>query len=353
MLTFGDQGAALVAGAAGPYSVLPSAVADNELARGLAWARRLIAEDRSPGTIDKYMRDWALFVHWLGAAMPERDPCPAHSAVVGLYIGVLVDRKLTKQTILGRIAAIAYVHDVAGASSPLLEPTLRRQIRGLRRTNDGDRQARPAIERAMATEMIDAVPGGEGQSLRNLRDRAIFALGWLSALRRSNIAALRRRDVTIARDDLHHRRYLDIFIAKSKTDQERRGKSVVVNELPLTEPLCAVRAIQAWLIATPDVPPDGPLFPTFIRSGRRLTDHAIDGKDVSRVVKRMAALAGFDAQFFAAHGLRRGFATSAINKGVRKSVVREHGGWKSDAMLDRYTRVDQSRDNAVTDLFND
>jgi hypothetical protein len=29
----------------------------------------------------------------------------------------------------------------------------------------------------------------------------------------------------------------------------------------------------------------------------------------------------------------------------------KHGGWKSNAMLDRYTIVDDSRDNAVSDLF--
>jgi hypothetical protein len=44
---------------------------------------------------------------------------------------------------------------------------------------------------------------------------------------------------------------------------------------------------------------------------------------------------GVDPNLLATHALRRGFATSAINKGVRRSLVREHGGWKTDAMLDR------------------
>ena len=73
-----------------------------------------------------------------------------------------------------------------------------------------------------------------------------------------------------------------------------------------------------------------------------------------RAVKHIIGLANLpnvDAKEFAAHALRRGFATSAINKGARKSLVREHGGWKTDAMLDRYTTVDKSRDNAVSELF--
>jgi integrase len=51
------------------------------------------------------------------------------------------------------------------------------------------------------------------------------------------------------------------------------------------------------------------------------------------------------------HALRRGFATSADEKGVRRSLTREHGGWKSDAMLDRYTRVNAARDNAIAEIF--
>jgi integrase len=93
------------------------------------------------------------------------------------------------------------------------------------------------------------------------------------------------------------------------------------------------------------------------------TPRFLDGCDLARVVKRIISLAianedsadpdalKLNAAGFAAHALRRGFATAAINKGVRRSLVREHGGWKTDAMLDRYTRVDQSRDNAVGELF--
>lgn len=355
-LSFADQHGGPIPNAAGPYSLLVSAVDDDSLASAAIWARRLIDADRAAGTIDKYLRDWALFVHWLAGHRPNIDPCPAPPAALGLYIGALREAGLTKQTILGRVAAIVYVHDVAGFSPPTFDPTVKREIRGLRRQNDGARKGRAAIERSMATEMIKALPISSEQSRwklrRDLRDRAIFALGWLSALRRSNIAALARSDVRIARDDLKHRRYLQIHVAASKTDQERRGRDMAVNELPPDEPLCAVRAIEAWLAETAgEIADDGPLFPAFNRSGRGFKPKAIGGADVAQVVKRLAALAGFTPETLAAHAMRRGFATSAINKGVGRAVVMKHGGWKSTAMLDRYTIVDDSRDNAVTDLF--
>lgn len=208
-------------------------------------------------------------------------------------------------------------------------------------------------KRETATRILDRI---SATTIYERRDLAIFTLGWLSALRRSNIAALRCGDVAIKRDELRGVRYLEIFVVRSKTDQERRGRYVIVNELPVGEPLCAVRAVETWLRDLgPRNVPELPLLRTF--AGRSpagsaaLTDRPIDGRDVARAVKRIAAKGGLDPERFSAHSLRRGFATSAINKGVRRSLVREHGGWKTDAMLDRYTRVDQSRDNAVGELF--
>ena len=368
MLSLGEQGGALIPSAAGPYSLLPTAGADDELARGVAWARRLMVEDRAASTRDKYARDWALFVHWMGDALPQHDPCPAHPAAVGTYVGVLRDRGLTKQTILGRIAAIIYVHELCGHPSPMVHAELKRELRGLRRQRDTDRQDRRALERdlatQLATQMLAKIRAKDlTKRLLDQRDVAIFSLGWLSALRRSTIAALRRRDVTIKRDDLRHVRYLEIFVPHSKTDQEGKGRYLIINELPEHEPLCAVRAVKRWLDAAGTALDDAPLFPTFAgrATGQHLTDHFIDGRDVARAVKRIITMADLrdendkplvDEKVFAAHALRRGFATSAINKGVRKSLVREHGGWKTDAMLDRYTRVDQSRDNAVSELFS-
>jgi site-specific recombinase XerD len=357
-LSFAEQGAALIPGAAGIHCVLASVYETDEIAEAAMWARRLVDADRAPSTVEKYMRDWAQFVSWLGRVFPQQDPCPAHPASVGLYIGALRASNKSKWTILGRIAAIAYVHKVARYPSPMDHDDLEREIRGLRRESagDDDRQARPAIEREMATEMISALPSLDvndrsWKALRDLRDRAIFALGWLSAMRRSNIVLLRRRDVRVGRDDLRHRRYLHVWIARSKTDQEGRGRDCILNELPPAEPLCAVRAVSAWLTATDHLPPDAPLFPSFIRNGRGLTDRAISGRDVTLVVKRLAKLAGFRPDALAAHGMRRGFATSAISKGVRRATVKEHVGWKTYVMLDRYTVVDKSRDNAVSDLF--
>ncbi len=316
-----------------------------------AEARRLMEESRAESTRRRYCKDWAMYVGWVAGTYPEYPALPAHPALIGLYIGTLRTHGLAKQTILGRLAAIAYAHELAAEPSPLKTGDLYRQIRGLRRQVEKPRQKREALVREEATAML--VRWSSASSLGEIRDRAIFTLAWCSALRRSNIAALQVDDVRILTDALDGQRYLEIFVQKSKTDQEGRGRRVIVTELPDAHPLCAVRAVEAWLLAS--FATSGPLFRTFALDPnpktRKLTANGIDGRDVARAVKRIAVSAGVDEAKFAAHSLRRGFVTSADAAGVRRALIREQGGWKDDRMISVYTKVDGVRDNAVREMF--
>lgn len=316
-----------------------------------AEARRLMEESRAESTRRRYGKDWAMYVHWVAQAYPEHTCLPAHPALIGLYIGVLRTHGLAKQTILGRMAAIAYAHELAAEPSPLKTGDLYRQIRGLRRQVEKPRQKREALVREEATTMLEKWTSPS--SLGEIRDRAIFTLAWCSALRRSNIAALQVDDVAILTDPIDGQRYVEIFVQKSKTDQEGRGRRVIVTELPNRHPLCAVRALETWLQAAHITA--GPLFRTFALDPnpktRKLTQNGIDGRDVARAVKRIAVSAGIDASKFAAHSLRRGFVTSADAAGVRRALIREQGGWKDDRMISVYTKVENVRENALRDMF--
>jgi site-specific recombinase XerD len=316
-----------------------------------AEARRLMEESRAQSTRRRYEKDWAMYVRWVARTYPAQPSLPARPALIGLYIGVLRTQGLAKQTILGRLAAIAYAHELTGEPSPLKTGDLYRQIRGLRRQVEKPRQAREAIVREDATLMLER--WSAPSSLGEIRDRAIFTLTWCSALRRSNIAALQCDDVKLLTDPIDGQRYLEIFVVKSKTDQEGRGRRVIVTQLPGGHPLCAVRALEAWLRAARIE--SGPLFRAFALDPnpktRALTSNAIDGRDVTRAVKRIAASAGIDPTKFAAHSLRRGFVTSADAAGVRRSLIREQGGWKDDRMISVYTKVENVRENALRDMF--
>jgi site-specific recombinase XerD len=335
-----------------PRDRSPLAGADR-ITAAIETSRQIIQADRSPGTLDKYARDFALFAYWMIAHRPTNTILPTHPALVGIYIGDLRNQGLSKRRIIGRIAAIQYANAVLGHELELTRGPIYREIRGLRRLVDRDRQLRPALLLEEAGMMLAEL--GAPATLFDCRERALFALGWTSALRRSNVAALRVRDVIIKFDSLKDNRYLDVYVAASKTDQEREGRYLQVPEMPGHHPLCAVRAIEDWIERAGIAgEPDSPLFRSFTLARaareRQMKSTGITGQDVSRAVKRIAAATGRDPSKFAAHALRRGFATSADEKGIRRALIRQHGGWKSDAMLDIYTRVNSARDNAIAEM---
>src|SRR6202022_906034 len=119
----------------------------DETSAAIAEARRLIQADRAESTLRRYAADWRMFVHWVAERQSAYLALPAPPPVVGLYVGPLRSKRLSKQTILGRLAAIQYAHELAGLVSPLKDPLLRREIRGLRRQHDEPRQAREALVR--------------------------------------------------------------------------------------------------------------------------------------------------------------------------------------------------------------
>lgn len=336
--------AAVDALAVGEHSVLPSA----GTAALVAEARRLRTAALAERTRIEYAKNWASFVAWAAALDEARGAAvlPAHPALVGLYIAHLHRAGISTKTVMVRMAAIAYAHKLVGADSPTRSPEIVAQLAGLRRQPQGEVQARNALtDEDLAAALERVGPPGD---LRDVRDRAIVLLGFSSALRRSNLALLEHRDVRFA--SLGEERYLEIEVRRSKTDQEGRGRRIVVPELP-GNPLCAYRAVRMWLDAAAIT--DGFLFRSlhFTHGTLHVTAKPIDGRDVARAVKRLCAQAGIDEQQFAAHSLRRGFATSADRRGVRRSLIREQGGWKDDRMLSIYTRHEAVRENAIKEMF--
>jgi site-specific recombinase XerD len=336
-----------------PRNGTPAAHGDR-MAAAIATSRTLIAADRSRNTLEKYARDFALFADWVSEHRPDNDIVPTHPALLGLYIGDLRNAGISKARILGRIAAVKFANETLGHPLRLDEGPIAREIRGLRRLVDGDRQERSALRHEEATSILAEL--GTPTNLFDCRERALLALGWTSALRRSNIAGLRVRDVAIKFDPVNANRYLEVYVVSSKTDQEATGRYIQITEMPGAHPLCAVRAVEDWIERSKIAgEPNSPLFRSFTLSRfvreRTIKATGITGQDVTRALKRMAHATGRDPTPLAAHALRRGFATSADEKGVRRSLIREHGGWKSDAMIDRYTRVNAARDNAIAEIF--
>jgi hypothetical protein len=95
--------------------------------------------------------------------------------------------------------------------------------------------------KASATaDVLSAMLAQCPDSLSGKRDRALLALGFAGAFRRSELVALQVEDLTEVPDGLR------VVIRHSKTDQESLGQEIAI---PRGYRLRPVEALQTWLAA--------------------------------------------------------------------------------------------------------
>ena len=194
---------------------------------------------------------------------------------------------------------------------------------------------------------------------RYRRDAAWAVLGFYGLLRRSELGALRVRDVTVAQGGVA------IYIHKSKNSQL---VGVWIHLPDTTASGMHIREIvQRWLATRHELdggaaPPDGPLFTAWQRGGAapargRMTARALaptaKGQALVEMFKlylgQMVAdgtLQGEDAvQPYTGHSLRRGGATALYHAGWTAEEIIAHGRWTSEAYRIYLERtVEQRRD---------
>lgn len=163
----------------------------------------------------------------------------------------------------------------------------------------------PRRKAAIVTAELRAIVEQLGEDPASLRDRAVLLIGFVAALRRSEISALNVEDVTIVRAGL------EVSIRRSKTDQLGAGCMLPV---PYGSSIatCPVRALQAWLELAGSS--SGPLF-VAINRGRRITPHRLSGESIATIVQRRSRAAGIETDI-GGHSLRAGFCTSAADANV-------------------------------------
>ncbi|WP_380162655.1 tyrosine-type recombinase/integrase [Kineococcus sp. R86509] len=297
---------------------------------------------------------------------------------------------ISASTLTKRMAAVTYIHLRAGHPNPLADAELAQALRGLRRTMKENaltpRQA-PALMTADIERILTAmdVSPTRGQSLAEVRDRALILLAFTTAMRASELAALNVDDLEPDAGGLIVR------VRSSKTDQEGAGTFIAVprSRRPL---LCPIRAMDTWLerlqqqLAVQDlnyvpatdpglsVAPstssspvatdagdltarrhlvaslDGAVLRAILRNGRVGSTTVPDphktrmsSEAISEAITARARAAGLQppergGAYFTAHSTRAGFATQAAENGVSERNIMAHGRWKSVAVARGYIR---------------
>ncbi len=249
---------------------------------------------------------------------------PATAQTIVLYVSSLGPTHKVA-TIRRRLAAISVRHRRAGIEpSPCSHRIVRDVLDGIARTHGSAQRRVDAATLDLIGPMLLAVAGDD---VAARRDRAILLLGFATALRRSELAALDVADVHFSKKGLL------LTIRRSKTDQEGHGTGIAV-PIVANASLCAVRAVRAWLDASRVV--SGALFRT-LTPHRAVTERRLDGRDVANLVQRLAKRARLEGDF-SGHSLRSGFVTSAAQAHVSLDNIMRTTRHRSLAVVQTYVR---------------
>ncbi|WP_246682845.1 site-specific integrase [Methylobacterium sp. WL9] len=295
---------------------------------------------KADATVRAYTTDARVFQDW--CARYGFRSLPATSEAVAAFLVSEAEAGKAVSTIGRRCAAISYAHKLAKAADPTDDEDVRAVMKGIRRRVG----VKPDQKAAATADVLMTLLMRTPDTLTGKRDRALLALGFAGAFRRSELVALDVADLVEDKDGLRVR------IGKSKTDQEGQGSEIAIPHGRFIRP---VALVKEWLEAAGIT--EGPVFRPVSRSGNvrrwgstdvgefellvpRLTTQA-----VADIIKKYTAAAGLDASTFGAHSLRAGYITTAAERGADLARIMDQSRHRDPRTVLGYIR----RANAFKD----
>ncbi|MBB3660018.1 integrase [Rhizobium sp. BK650] len=226
-------------------------------------------------------------------------------------------------------------------ASPALKSAIRLAVRAVPRPRR--RKSAKAVTGDVLAKLL-ATCGGD--SLRDIRDRAILMLAVASGgRRRSEVAGLRRDQLAIeppvtGEDDIPLPS-LSIHLGRTKNSGASQDEVVYLTGRP-------VDALNAWLAAAKI--DSGSVFRAIDRWGN-VSRRALDPKAVNDIVKARVKQAGLEIGAFSAHGLRSGYLTEAANRGVPLQEAMQQSLHKSVPQAASYYNNAERKNGRAARLF--
>lgn len=288
----------------------------------------------SENTREAYRSDVRHFIAWGGLL-------PATPDMIIRYLEGHAEL-LHPNTLTRRLTAIKNWHTYQKLPDPTGHEFIRKVLSGISRVHGKASKKAPALSveqiRLLSDHLIK-----KGR-LIDWRDNALVQIGFFGAFRRSELVTIHWEDIQFVPKGV------EIFIKRSKTDQEGEGQ---VCAIPYgNTKICPITVLQTWREKSKRL--DGPVF-IGVTKRNRLLQTALSPSYVNIIIKKLAAECKFpDAENFSAHSLRRGFATSASEKGADLISIMRHGRWQSErTVLGYIDEGKQFKENVANILFQD
>lgn len=271
----------------------------------------------SPATMRNYFADVEAFEEWC-RANGFSEPFPASVAIVCRF---LEDQGKTKapSTVRRRLYAIRKVHRLLDLPDPTYHEDINLAYRRVRRS----KPVRQKQAKGLTQDYLEKFIATEPDTPWGLRNRAMLSLGYELLTRRSELVALRLRDLEMRPDGT-----LRVLIRRSKADPFGEGR------LAFTSRQTATR-VSDWLEWRGDK--ISWLFCPIYQG--KAVNRDLSTTTVKRIIKNGAKRVGLDqsdVEAFSGHSMRVGAAQDLLVKGFDTAAIMRAGGWKSINVLARY-----------------
>lgn len=280
---------------------------------------RLVLAARSPATLRAYRTDWSAFVAWCHTQ--GVTALPARPETVAAWIASRLEQGRKAATLARGVAAVSCAHELAGFESFNRSRVVQDALRGMRRTlgTAPTRKAPATVD--LLRRMLDVQPDNR----IGLRNRALLALGFAGALRRSELVMLEVGDL-VPQDGGAF-----LTLRRSKTDPDGTSQTIgILNGSTIR----ALDHLSAWCQAAGIT--SGLLFRSVDRHGR--IGGSLSDRSVARIIKTAAEGVGLDPECFSGHSLRAGFITSGAEAGADALLIAETSRHQSLDVLRTYVR---------------
>ncbi|WP_158089264.1 site-specific integrase [Magnetofaba australis] len=282
----------------------------------------------SDNTVRAWRNDNRLFSSW--CVSHGHHALPASGETVAAFVDAMA-MSHAPASIRRYIASISAMHKAAGFDNPCAAQEVKLAVKRLNREKGTrQRQASP-INRPVFDRLIEQ---GDNGQFRDARDVAMLAISYDTLCRRSELVAINVEDIEEVGDGSG-----TVLIRRSKTDQEGAG---AVRYLAPD----SMRTLKEWLALAKIT--EGAVF-RGVDNANRLNKR-LSAQGVARAFKRLADRAGVDAAQISGHSCRVGAAQDMVNVGLGLPDVMQAGGWKTPAMVARYTERQAAQRGAARKL---
>jgi integrase len=272
----------------------------------------------APNTLKGYGCDFALFSQFCQANGLSAAPASVDTLIA--YLEASIGRR-KPQTLQRHLAAIDKIHLMLGYPSPAKDNEVSLFMRRMKREHGVQSRQAEGLTREIRERLIAVTE----DSLRGARDRALLRLAYESMRRGSELTAFNLDDLHVKSDGT-----ATLYLKRSKTDQEGRGLWIALSTR-------CVDAIQAWVIHAGIT--SGPILRGVNLHGHVSTTR-LNPNSVSYIYRQLAQKAGLAPAIvrgLTSHSARVGAAQDLLKSGESLPQIMRRGGWKSPAIVMRYT----------------